>query len=217
MERLALVAGWVVVVPVKHAARAKTRLVPPRSVHRIDLARAMAGDTLEAVAATVGGDRLLVVTSDPAATREARALGATVLPDPGRGLDAAVRAGAAEATAAWPGHPVAVLLADVPALRPVDLRRALLACEAHPGAVVPDAEGTGTVLLTARPGATLDPAFGPGSAQRHAGWAALLDLALPRLRRDVDDAGALELARALGVGPRTRAVLGEGDAHRDVG
>jgi 2-phospho-L-lactate guanylyltransferase len=75
---------------------------------------------------------------------------------------------------------------------------------------VPDAEGTGTVLLAALTAAAMRPAFGPGSARAHrAAGAHPLDVDLPRLRRDVDTPADLRTAIALGVGPRTRAALAE--------
>jgi 2-phospho-L-lactate guanylyltransferase len=79
--------------------------------------------------------------------------------------------------------------------------------------VVPDAQGTGTVLLTSLTG-QLEPAFGPGSAARHAAAGHhRLDLALPRLRTDVDDDRSLAAALELGVGPATLGVL---DGRRDT-
>jgi 2-phospho-L-lactate guanylyltransferase len=107
-----------------------------------------------------------------------------------------------------PGASVAVLLGDLPALRAEDLTAALGAAAAYPLAVVPDAAGDGTVLLTALAGADLTPAFGGGSAARHqAGGHHRLDLDLPRLRTDVDDDAALRAVVALGVGAATRRAL----------
>jgi 2-phospho-L-lactate guanylyltransferase len=100
-----------------------------------------------------------------------------------------------------------VLLGDLPTVTPAALSRALQACGQHQTAFVPDAEGTGTVLLTARALADLVPAFGAGSAAAHARHSTRLDLDLPLLRSDVDDDVALGRAVALGVGPRTAAVL----------
>lgn len=100
----------------------------------------------------------------------------------------------------------AVLLGDLPALRAKDLVAALGRAAEHSRALVPDAEGTGTVLLTATDGPP-EPRFGPGSAQRHAVDAVRLDLDLPSLRRDVDTAADLAAAVALGVGPHTARAL----------
>lgn len=195
---------WQVVLPVKHASDAKTRLRPPTGVSRTDLARAMARDTLTAVCAVLPPDQVVVVTSDDAARDAAVRLGACVLHDPGQGLNAAVRAGLAVCRA---NDPVAVLLGDLPALLPQDLDAALQACARHTRAVVPDRAGTGTVLLTSTGGAPLEPAFGAGSATRHARTATVLELDLPRLRQDVDDAADLDRAVALGLGSATSAVL----------
>src|SRR5699024_2164902 len=148
---------------------------------------------------------------DPAATRVAQDLGAFVVVDPGRGLNAAVRAGLAAAVrtgreaarGAGPGTTGrAVLLGDLPALRAHELLAALTACAAHASAVVPDADGTGTVLLPATVGLP-DPQFGAGSAARHGERATRLELDLPGLRRDVDTAEDLTTALQLGVGRHT--------------
>jgi len=205
------------VVPVQRAERAKTRLVAPEGVSRPGLARAIAADTLTAVCRALPATEVLVVTSDPVGGALARDLGARVVPDPGEGLDAAVRAGLEHAhprDAARPGAPSAddatpgwaVLLGDLPCLRPCDLVQAMSACARHERAVVPDADGTGTVLLTSLAGPPV-PQFGPGSAARHGSRAAVLDLDLPRLRRDVDTTDDLAAAVALGVGARTSAEL----------
>lgn len=195
-------AGWHLVVPVKRAVAAKTRLRPPPPLSRPEIARAVARDTLEAVCRAVPASHVTVVTSDDNAQAAARALGAVVVEDPGTGLDAAVRAGLEAAPGPWR----AVLLGDLPALTEEELVAALEACAAYPSAVVPDSQGTGTVLLTATRGRP-EPSFGPGSAVRHAGSATLLPLDLPRLRRDVDTWADLGEALALGLGPHTRAAL----------
>ncbi|HEX2704227.1 MAG TPA: hypothetical protein VHM65_00575, partial [Candidatus Lustribacter sp.] len=137
-------------------------------------------------------------------------LGVTAVPDPAAGLNAAVTAGLDSAAARWPEAARAVLLADVPALRPGDLASALGAAAAYPRSFVPDHTGTGTVLLTARAGEPLVPHFGADSARRHtAAGAVRLDLDLPGLRTDVDDAASLALVLALGAGPRVAALARE--------
>lgn len=200
---------WRMVVPVKETARAKSRLAAPASLSRSDLALAVAADTLVEVCRALPPGQVTVVTSDTEVRRLAGRLGAHVVDDPGAGLNAAVRAGWVDS--GLPDRPAvhgwAALLGDLPCLRADDLRTALATCAAYPRAVVPDAEGTGTVLLTSTEGVP-EPRFGPGSAERHAEDAQLLSLALPRLRRDVDTAADLEHAVALGVGPRTAAALG---------
>lgn len=208
---------WHLVVPVKETSLGKTRLVPPAPLSRTDVALAVAADALEQVCRALPPEQVTVVTSDVEVARVARGLGARVLADPGAGLNAAVHAGWGTSPAAdgpppsrpdRPGaHGWAALLGDLPCLLADDLRTALARCAAFPRAVVPDAEGTGTVLLTSTEGPP-EPRFGPGSAARHAVDAELLALDLPRLRRDVDTAADLEEALSLGVGPRTAAALG---------
>jgi len=190
---------WVVVVPVKPAGLGKSRLAGFLGpAERAALARAMALDTIEAAAATAGVVRVLVVTADD----EVRAAVPFVVDDPGGGLNAAVRAGVAQASG-----PVAVLLGDLPALRPDDLRAALDQAAEHARAFVADAEGTGTTLLTGL--ADVVPRFGAGSAAAHEAHGHVR-LAIPpgsTLRRDVDVPADVAAAAALGVGPRTAAVL----------
>jgi 2-phospho-L-lactate guanylyltransferase len=202
---------WRLVVPVKGGPAAKSRLHPPRGIAREALALALAEDCLTACAACMPPGHLVVVTSDPVVAGLAARLGAVVVGDTGGGLDAAAATGRDHAVAdGGPETPVAVLLGDLPALREEDLRAALAAAAAYELALVPDTQGTGTVLLTARRGATLEPRFGDGSAARHAEAGHVrLDLPLARLRRDVDDDGDLSAALALGVGAATRAVLGD--------
>ena len=215
---------WRLVVPIKGGAGAKSRLHPPPGVSRASLACAIARDCLAAACSGMPRGRVHVVTADPDTAVLAQRLGAAVVPDPRLGLNAAVTVGIAAAAgaaraaqaaqglslpddSAGSGAAIAVLLGDLPALLPGDLVAALSAAARFDRAVVPDADGTGTVLLTARRGA-LEPAFGAGSAERHvrAGHRRL-DLDLPRLRTDVDDDLSLTRARALGLGPATTACL----------
>ena len=73
---------------------------------------------------------------------------------------------------------------------------------------MPDAAGTGTTLLTARPGVALAPAFGVGSAARHAADSVALEGG-GGLRNDVDTAADLVAAGALGLGAATAAALAQ--------
>jgi 2-phospho-L-lactate guanylyltransferase len=208
------VTPWTLVLPVKGGPRAKSRLGASPAV-----AAAIALDCLDAVLACPAVGSCVVVSADVALRRSARLAGATVVPEsrPGSGLVAAIGDGLAAASRRpWCARPAAVLLADLPALRPEDLQAALeaarTALEDDRGrmAAVPDADGTGTVLLAARTPARLDPAFGPGSFAEHLRRGAVpLPLDLPRLRRDVDTPADLDVALGLGVGPRTASALAE--------
>jgi 2-phospho-L-lactate guanylyltransferase len=193
---------WVVVVPVKVLGRAKTRLgLAPAA--RADLALEMARATVAAAAACPLVAEVVVVTDDPRAAAALRGARVHVVADePDAGLNPALGHGAAVAAGRHPGAGVAALSADLPALRPDELARALAAGAAHPRAVVADAAGTGTVLLTARPGLPLDPAYGGASRTRHAARGAVdltddLRDAVPGLRRDVDTPDDLAAARRL--------------------
>jgi 2-phospho-L-lactate guanylyltransferase len=199
--------GWTVVVPVKPAALGKTRLTAV-TADREALARAIALDTIAAVAATARVRRVLVVTDDAEVrTQVAQWPAVDVLAEGEvRGLDAAIATGA---DAAGVNAPRAVLLGDLPALTSRDLDAALMLAGEVERGLVPDAEGTGSTLVTARPGAVWVSAFGADSAARHR-LLGCTDLTVPRestLRRDVDTAAQLAQAVALGVGPRTAAVL----------
>ena len=178
---------WRVLVPVKDAAHAKSRLDHP---DRGALFTAMTEDVLAVAVTVVGRDQVVAVT------------------DHGRGLDGDVLAAAAALDD--PHAPVAVLMGDLPAIRPAELRSALSRAGEHERAVVADASGAGTALLTARDAVHLAPSYGSGSRARHTalGAADLTAAAGPGLRRDVDTADDLAAAVALGVGPATAGVLG---------
>jgi len=204
---------WTVVLPVKVLARAKSRLAVLAGSRRADLALALASDTVSAVVACPEVARVLVVTSDATAGSRLAALGARVVPDePGDGLNAALRHGASVAADRWPGSGVAALAADLPALRPAELGRALRAASAAGGAAfVPDAAGVGTTMYAAAPGVVFRPMFGGASRARHAS-AGAVELCLdgvPGLRRDVDTPEDLRAAVALGAGFRTAEVAGQ--------
>ncbi|MEJ2858937.1 MULTISPECIES: 2-phospho-L-lactate guanylyltransferase [unclassified Saccharothrix] len=200
------------VVPVKGLARAKTRLADAAGdpAVRAALALAFALDTVAAATAATRVRRVLVVTSDPAVVAEVTALGVPAVPDPGTGLNAAVRAGAEVVRRQDPAAAVGVLPADLPALRPAELSAAVAAAAGR-RAFCADRPGTGTTLLLAAPGADLWPRLGTGSARAHEdGGAVALTGAWPSLRCDVDTAEDLRLATALGLGPRSAALVAAG-------
>jgi 2-phospho-L-lactate guanylyltransferase len=205
---------WTVVLPVKVLARAKSRLALLAGARRADLALALASDTVSSVVACPDVTRVLVVTSDAKAGSRLAALGAIVVPDePDGGLNTALRHGAAVASDRWPDSGVAALAADLPALRPGELSRALRAAAVAAGgaAFVPDAAGIGTTMYAVAPRVAFRPMFGGASRARHAS-AGAVELSLggvPGLRRDVDTPEDLRAAVALGAGFRTAAVAGQ--------
>ncbi|MEV0258446.1 2-phospho-L-lactate guanylyltransferase [Streptomyces sp. NPDC050732] len=200
---------WTLVIPLKSLARAKSRLAAASGDGlRPGLALAFAQDTVAAAVACPAVRDVAVVTDDALAGRELAALGARVLADePGGGLNAALAHGAARVRAERPDAAVAALNADLPALRPLELARALGSAAAFPRAFMPDAAGIGTTLLCATAGTQLRPAFGVASRARHSASGAV-ELALDgvdSVRQDVDTGEDLRAALALGVGPRTAA------------
>jgi len=200
---------WSVLMPVKVLTQAKSRLAGLAGPRRGELALAMACDTVAAVLQTA---RAIVITDDPVAAAALAELGAQVIPDePRDGLNAALRHGAAVAAHNWPADGTAALSADLPALRPLELARALHAAANWPNAFVADAAADGTTLYTAAPGAAFRPAFGLASRSRHAAdGAAELRLGnIPGLRRDVDTPDDLRDAAELGLGPRTAPLAAE--------
>jgi 2-phospho-L-lactate guanylyltransferase len=201
---------WVAVVPVKRFAVAKSRLDPGVDGRRQALARAFAADTVTALRAVAEIHVVVVVTGDQQAGRSAQGPGVVVLdePEPG-GLNQAAAAGIRWSRQHHRSAAVAVISADLPALRPQDVSAVLGLAAAHPSAVVADREGTGTTMLTALPDVAVEPRFGPGSLARHRAGGAVVVSApdLVRAARDVDTASHLAEAVALGVGSETARVL----------
>lgn len=200
---------WSLVVPVKPLDRGKSRIAEATGAHREKFALAIAADTIAAALASPAVARAVVVTDDLVAGGVLGDLGAYVIADePDAGLNPALRHGAATAARLAPETGIAALFADLPALRPEELTRALDAARAYGQAFVPDAADEGTTLYTARTGEAFAPAFGRGSRDRHrhAGAYELCLPDIPGLRRDVDTLGDLRDAIELGVGPRTAEV-----------
>lgn len=194
-------------MPVKRLDRAKSRL-RPLVVRASDLALAFATDTVAACSAADGVHRIVVVTSDPDVSRAVSAF-AAVVPDPGGGLNRAIRAGLAVLP---PDAPAAVLTGDLPALRAADLDLALLEAAGHEFAMVADHTGSGTTMITGARAGRLDPQYGEHSRDRHE-RAGHHVLDVPRgsaLRLDVDTAADLETALLAGVGRFTARAIAEG-------
>ncbi len=201
----------VVIIPVKPPAVGKSRLdlAAPR---RIALATAFARDTLEAALRAETVEQVLVVTDDFRFAALAQESGCAVIPDGVTGdLNASLVQAAHEAARRWPGLRIAALCADVPALQAEDLDTALTEANDHRSSFVRDAHGTGTSLYVAAEVELFAPRFGVGSAAAHRdGGASELGGDLLTLRQDVDDAGDLGRALALGVGAHTAQALVEG-------
>ncbi|WP_327679817.1 2-phospho-L-lactate guanylyltransferase [Streptomyces sp. NBC_00467] len=211
---------WSLVVPLKPLAEAKSRLAAAAGDSlRPHLALAFAEDTVAAALACPSVRNVAVVTDDPAASFRLAALGARIVPDaPSAGLNAALRHGAQEVRRLCPGAAVAVLNADLPALRPQELARVLAYASGFPRAFLTDRAGIGTTLLSAAAGTELRPGFGGRSRRRHLASGAVeipLD-GVDSVRQDVDTAEDLAAALALKVGPRTAERLAMADRVADI-
>jgi 2-phospho-L-lactate guanylyltransferase len=214
------VSKTVAILPVKRFGASKTRLEGDLTEGtRRALAEAMVTDVLIALRRATGVDEVLVVTGESVA--EALAAGfdaAAVVDDPHddghsaaalRGVAAAVERGATR---------VLLVPGDCPALDPSQVDALLRRPEAGPEVVVvPDRHGSGTNALLLTPPEVMEPAFGPGSRERHVlrareAGVAVEVVEVPTLGLDVDTPGDLEalqaaLERVHGGASHTRGLL----------
>ncbi len=164
----------------------------------------MAMDTVEAAAAAVPVDTVLVVADDRSDARLFVGMaGVRPLLTGAGGLNEAILDGSCHIRHGR----IAVLPGDLPSLRADELTAALFSAQPHPLAVVADRHGSGSTLLAASAVRGLAPRYGPGSFSRHVAVGAV-PLELPvtsGLRRDVDVIGDL----AGVTGRRTLALLAE--------
>ncbi len=172
-----------VLVPIKAFHEAKGRLDHALTAsERADLARSMATRVLEAAAPLP----VAVVCDDSDVADWARARGALVVWEPGRGLNGAVEAGVDHLQAAGVLQ-VTVSHADLP------LATGLAAVGLGSGiTLVPDRYGNGTNVIALPADAGFHFSYGPGSFARHRTEAERLGLPvrvldLPDLAWDVDE------------------------------
>lgn len=197
------VSIWAVLLPVKNAPQAKSRLSSLPAGVRVELAQAFFADVLTAALHTPQVGQIIVVGDVVAETTHPKV---TYTADPSAGLNAAL---IHASTLAEPNTGVMALMADLPAISPAAISAALAEAENFARSFICDAEGIGTTALMARTPAELDPRFGPRSRAAHAASGAV-ELQVPGLagmHRDVDTEVGLWDAERLGVGPHTQAVL----------
>lgn len=199
---------WSVLVPVKRLHDAKSRLAVEDRVRR-RLALAFARDTVTALGRSRNVGSIFVVTSDPVVRAALRRPDVHFLDDHGDGLNGAVT-GALPAVRYLSGTGrIAVVMADLPALRPDEFRCAGAAAARYARSFVADADGHGTTALFCTGDGIDTPRFGLDSRLAHArsGAIALPGDHLHGLRRDIDRLDHLAAAGDLGLGEYTRAVL----------
>jgi 2-phospho-L-lactate guanylyltransferase len=155
------------IIPVKRFEAAKQRLSGTGAApHRPALARAMLADVLLGLRESRLVDRIAVVTGEPQAIEVAAEYEAEHIDDPDdAGHVEAAAIGVADAIAHG-DECVALLAGDCPLLEGFELDRELDA-QAPGVAVIPDRHGTGTNGLILTPPDAIEPAFGPGSRERH--------------------------------------------------
>jgi 2-phospho-L-lactate/phosphoenolpyruvate guanylyltransferase len=195
------VSGSLAILPIKSFDEAKHRLRDALApALRRALVQAMFTDVLLALSRCKAIDRTLVVTGDHVAQRIAGGYGAVVVEDDEQGHNAAVGRGIERALALGAGR-VLLVPGDCPLLDPAELQALV---ERHMGlrsvVIVPDRHGSGTNALLLWPPDALEPAFGPGSRERHEqlGQAAHLDVQTvptPSLGLDVDTPEDLQAMR----------------------
>lgn len=214
------------VLPVKRFAAAKARLGDDLSAGtRRALAESMVTDVVMALRRTKAIDEVLIVTSEPAAEAIGHGYGATVIADHDEaGQSAAALIGIGHALEHGAGR-VLLVPGDCPALDPAQLAELLGApAVGRSVTLVPDRHGSGTNALILSPPDAIEPAFGPGSRERHEKLARGFghEVAIERLYSlsvDVDtyeDLAVLRQAldRNPRLAPRTAAALAE--LRRDV-
>jgi 2-phospho-L-lactate guanylyltransferase len=186
------------ILPVKRFAQAKQRLgASVADPLRLQLARAMVGDVLAALAETAAIELTIVVTGEPSVAEAARSSGTSVIDDTAQdGQSAAVELGVQRALAEGIER-VLCIPGDCPTLDPAELEALLgagpgadseLAVDSGPNAnsrpnvspdpddpstqrvevaIVPDRHGSGTNGLLLAPPDAIPPSFGPDSRERH--------------------------------------------------
>ncbi len=193
----------IAIVPVKRFSEAKQRLsdaLAPRQ--REQLATAMLGDVLAAIRQAELIERVLIISREPRLVGVAATHEATLVDDPGdMSHSSAAAIGIATALACRAGS-IALLAGDCPLLDPVELDGALADLERGVVGVIPDRHGSGTNGLLCCPPNLIEPAFGPGSRERHLELAAKAGgrgkiFALDSLALDLDTGGDLEELRGV--------------------
>ncbi len=175
-------------IPVKAFSEAKGRLhLTMSGPDRARLARTMADRVVRAAHPLP----VAVVCDDTEVAQWARALGALVVWEPGRGLNGAVEAGVDHLVANGATQ-VTVAHGDLP--RAHDLARV---GEAAGITLVPDRYGNGTNVIALPAGTGFRFSYGPGSFARHRAEAERLGLPVhvldrPDLAYDVDEPGDVE-------------------------
>jgi 2-phospho-L-lactate guanylyltransferase len=189
----------------KGLASAKSRMGLEPEQRRY-LALAMLGDVLQAVKETPEVSDVVVCTSDPQILDECP--GESIWLTSANGdLNSDIEEALVEPWARERGRPTAVVVADLPCLRPTDLETVLQRAEQGRMAFVASCDG-GTTILTASDPRRLVVRFGSSSAAVHRRWYRDVSAEVGiGCRLDVDTVDALSWGHRVGLGRRTAHVV----------
>lgn len=213
-----LVSSPFVILPIKNFADAKQRLTDALDpAPRRALVEAMFSDVLVALRRCTGIAGLIVVSGDHVAQRIAEGYGATVVEDDHTGHNEAAALGINYAVEQG-AERVLLVPGDCPLLDPAELNDLIGERVPHRSVlIVPDRHGTGTNALLLSPPDAIQPAFGPGSRERHESLARQAGaesrtIAVPSLAMDIDTSADLKaveqvLADQRGGAAHTRGML----------
>ena len=199
----------VAVLPVKRWDAAKQRLAEDfgKGTRRA-LVEAMVTDVLIALRRSKRVDLTLVITKEPGVEALAHGYDADAVHDTAEDTHSAAAALGVQRAVERGARRVLLIPGDCPAMDPKEID-ALLArpvAEAGEVVIISDRHGTGTNGLLLTPPQVIDPAFGPGSRERHERLAAAAGVPcsvqeVRSLMLDVDTAEDLDVVReALGEG-----------------
>ncbi len=162
------------IVPVKPLRRGKSRLAGMLTEdQRTRLNRYLLEHVLTTLKEISEIEHTLVVSRDPAALALTREMGGrTVLEDGAPQFNTAIKRATIVARAQG-AHAVLILPADLPLIKPTDLKALLKRGQKPPVVVIaPDRRGNGTNGLLVNPAGLIEYGYGPGSNHRHAERAA---------------------------------------------
>ncbi|MFG3421055.1 2-phospho-L-lactate guanylyltransferase [Micromonospora sp. NPDC048063] len=208
--------SWVVVVPAKPFAAAKTRCVGLDVSERSALARAMLLDVVGRLTRARRVRAVVVAATDPEVVGAALSAGAVVAGTTcGPDLNREVLAALIIAREALPDARLAVAMADLAGAQPPEFDAALTAAGSHPRSIVSDADGTGTTMVTLTDPGEFRPFLGPDSRRRFlADGYHDLPVTAPGLRRDVDTVAHLLSLGIDRLGGAARSWVGSPSADR---
>lgn len=157
------------IVPAKPFYRAKTRLSKVlHSGERASLVRMMLSHTLDTLSTIERISGVVVISTDRAIHDAAREKDAIALVETTSGLNQALRQACMWLSIERQAGAVLILPADLPLVTEFDIESILdLAFEDACVVIAPDRRNEGTNALLLRPPQVIEPAFGPGSFERH--------------------------------------------------